>query len=263
MALSAPTPRVSSVGELLRLLDAGDGVGGAELHRLLALVLQRVDGDDVLRPGVARALHGVDADAADAGDDHGLAGPDVRGVDRRAPAGGHAAADQDGLVQRQVVVDLDHRVLVDRAVLGERADHAHRAVVAARAGEREPRAGQVTLEDRRAHVADRLLPGGAPAAGAAVRDERADDVVTGGDPGDARADLLDDPRALVAEHHRQPRREVTVHDVQVGVAQPRMGVADQHLPRLGAVEVELLDLDRLARLDDDRGLGLHRRPPLH
>ena len=66
---------------------------------------------------------------------------------------------------------------MDGAVLAERAEHAHRAVLAARAGDREPLAGQVALEDGRAHVADRLLAGGAVAAGAAVRDERADDVV--------------------------------------------------------------------------------------
>ena len=58
----------------MRLLGGGEGVRGAELHRLLPLVLQRVDRDDVLRAGVARALHGVDADAADAEDDHRVAG---------------------------------------------------------------------------------------------------------------------------------------------------------------------------------------------
>ena len=77
------------------------------------------------------------------------------------------------------------------------------------------------------------------------------------DAGDARPDLLDDPRALVAEHHRQPGLEVAVRDVHVGVAQARVGVADQDLALLRLVEVELLDLDPLAGLDDDRCLGLH------
>ena len=150
---------------------------------------------------------------------------------------------------------------MDHAVLAEGAEHAHRAVVAARAGDREALAGQVALEDRGAHVADRLLAGRAVAAGAAVGDERADHVVAGLDPGDARADLLDDPGALVAEHHRQPGLEVAVRDVHVGVAQPGVGVADQHLAVLRAVEVEFLDLDRLAGLVDDCGLGLHHCPP--
>ena len=178
-------------------------------------------------------------------------GPDVGGVHRRAPAGGHAAADQHGLVERQVVVDLDRGVLVDDAVLAEGAEHAHRAVLPARAGDREALAGQVALEDGRAHVADRLLAARAVAAGAAVRDERADDVVADLDPRDARADLLDDPGALVAEHHRQPGLEVAVRDVHVGVAQAGVRVADQHLALPGPVEVELLDLDRLAGLVHD------------
>src|SRR5690242_12492905 len=243
----------------LRLLRRGERVGGAEFHGLLALVLQRVDGDDVLGAGVAGALDRVDADAADAEDRHRVAGGDVRGVHGGAPPGRHAAADQHCLFQRQVVVDLDDRGLADRAVLAEGPDHAHGAVIAAGTGHREPLAGQVALEDRGAHVADGLAAGGAVAADAAVRDERADDVVAGLHPGHARPDFLDDPGALVAEHHRQPRREVAVRDVDVGVAQARVGVADEYLAVLRAIQVELFDLDALTGLVDDCSLGLHRR----
>src|SRR6185437_6926805 len=243
----------------LRLFGRGERVSRAEFHRLLALVLQRVDGDDVLRAGVAGALHRVDADAADAVDGHRVTGSDVRGVHGGAPPGRHAAADQHGLVQRQVVVDLDGRGLADHAVLAEGPDHAHGAVLAAGPGDREPLAGQVALEDRRAHVADGLAPGRAVAADAAVRDERKHHVVAGLHPGHARPDLLDDPRALVAEHHRQPRRKIAVRDVDVGVAQARVGVADQNLAILRAVQVELFDLDALAGFVYDSRLGLHRR----
>src|SRR6266566_2570016 len=243
----------------LRLFGGGERVSRAEFHRLLALVLQRVDGDDVLRAGVAGALHRVDADAADAVDRHRVAGRDVRGVHGGAPAGRHAAANQHGLVQRQVVIDLDGRGLADHAVLAEGPDHAHGTVLAAGPGEGEPLTGQVALEDRRAHVADRLAAGGAVAADAAVRDEGQDHVVAGFHPGHARPDLLDDPGALVAKHHRQPRRQIAVRDVDVGVAQARVGVADQDLTILRAVQVELFDLDALTGLVDDSGLGLHRR----
>src|SRR5580700_7850942 len=92
---------------LLRLLRGGERVSRAEFHGLLALVLQRVDGDDVLSAGVTGALHGVDPDAADAVDRDRVARGDLRRVDRRTPAGGHPAADQYRLVQWQVVVDLD------------------------------------------------------------------------------------------------------------------------------------------------------------
>src|SRR6266480_4072257 len=243
----------------LRLFRRGERVGRAELHRLLPLVLQRIDGDDVLGAGVAGALHRVDADAADAVDRHRVAGRDVRGVHGGAPAGRHAAANQHGLLQREVVVDLDGRGLADHAVLAEGPDHAHGAVLAARPGQREALTGQVALEDRRAHVADRLAAGGAVAADAAVRDEREDHVVTRLHAGHARPDLLDDPGAFVAEHHGQPRREVAVRDVDVGVAQARVGVADQNLAVLRAVQVELFDLDALAGFVYDSGLSLHRR----
>ena len=56
---------------------------------------------------------------------------------------------------------------------------------------------------------------------AADRQERADDVVAGLQPGDARADFLDDPGALVAADDREPRHDVAVPQVLVGVAQAR------------------------------------------
>src|SRR5207244_13219180 len=124
----------------------------------------------------------------------------------------------------------------------------------------EPLAGQVALEDRRAHVADRLAPGGAVAADTAVRDEGQDHVVAGLHPGHARPDLLDDPGTFVAQDHGQPRREVAVRDVDVGVAQARVGVADQNLAILRAVQVELFDLDALAGFVYNGGLGLDPRP---
>src|SRR6201986_2642075 len=52
----------------LRLFGRGERVGRAEFHRLLPLVLQRVDGDDVFRAGVAGALPRVDTDAAGSAD---------------------------------------------------------------------------------------------------------------------------------------------------------------------------------------------------
>ena len=95
------------LGELGGVLHVGEGVGGAHLHGLLALELDRVDGDDVASAGVGRTLDGVDADTADAHDDHGLAGVDLGGVDRRAPAGADAATDKAGLLERQILGNLD------------------------------------------------------------------------------------------------------------------------------------------------------------
>ena len=88
-----------AAGELGGLVDGLERLGGAEFLRLLALEGDRVDGDDVAGAGVRRALDGVDADAADAHDDHRLAGLDLRRVHRRSPAGADAAAGQAGDVE--------------------------------------------------------------------------------------------------------------------------------------------------------------------
>src|ERR1022692_1826193 len=207
MAESAPCPRViwviascassavanawvapSSIA-FSRLFSSGSMANKREK----AIVLQRVDGDDVLRAGVASALHRVDADAADAVDRDRVAGRDVRGVHRGSPSGRHPAADERGLVQGQVVVDLDGGGLADHAVLAEGPDHAHRAVLATGPGNREALAGEVTLQDGGAHVADGLPAGGTVAAHAAVRDEGTHHVIARSGAGDARPDLLDDP----------------------------------------------------------------------
>ena len=60
--------------QLGRLLEARRGVRRPELHRLLPLELDRVDGDDVLGAGEAGALDRVRADAAGAEHDDGVAG---------------------------------------------------------------------------------------------------------------------------------------------------------------------------------------------
>ncbi len=55
------------------------------------------------------------------------------------------------------------------------------------------------------------------------------------------------------------RREVTVGQVQVGVAQSRRGVLDEYLAggAGGAVQVEFHDLERLSGLEQNSSLGLH------
>ena len=70
----------------------------------------------------------------------------------------------------------------------------------------------------------------AQAGTAAGGDEAEDDLVAGGEPGDARADLLDDAGALVPADDRQRGGQVTGDDVLVGVAQPAAAELDEDLP---------------------------------
>src|SRR5699024_4661878 len=102
-------------------------MGGTELDGPPALELHTVDRDDPASPGNVRALARVDADAADADDHHGVALPGAADLGRRPPAGADSAAEQRGLVEGDVLVDLDDGGLVDGDVRGEGAEQAHRA----------------------------------------------------------------------------------------------------------------------------------------
>src|SRR5215468_1932715 len=251
IALSAPTPRVSSVISSWACSAVSQLCGG------LPLVGQRVDRHHVPGAGQRGPLDGVDADAADPVDGDGVARLGGRRVHRGAEAGGHPAADQDDLVQRQVRVDLDGGVLGDDRALGERAEHAHAAEVLAAAVEPVGAVRQAAVQDGGTHVAQVRLAGRAPAAVSADREERADHVVAGLQPGDALTDLLDDPGALMATHQGEARHDVAVPQVLIGMAQARGRITDEHLTRLRRIKVELGDLEVLAHPAQDRSLGLH------
>ena len=78
-----------------------------------------------------------------------------------------------------------------------------------------------------------------------------------GDARDARADLLDDARALVAADDREARHDVAVAQVLVGVAEARRLPADQDLALFRLVEIEVDDLPVATRLPQHRCPGLH------
>src|SRR5215470_7673159 len=186
--------------QFLGLLGGLAAVRRTELLRDLPLVSQRVDRHHVPGTGQRGSLDGVDADPTDAIDRDGVARLGGRCVHRRPEARGDPAADEHDLVQRQVGVDLDGGVLGDDRALGERAEHAHAAEVLASGMEPVGAVREAAVQDGGAHVAQVRLAGRAPAAMAADREERADHVVAGLQPGDALTDLLDDPGALMAAH---------------------------------------------------------------
>ena len=217
-------------------VPGAEGRRGAELAREGQLVVGEVDGDDLARPGGDGTQQRAQADAAQADHRHRGAGLHPCGVDHRAHAGEHGAAEQRRLVERQLGVDLDQRVARHRGVLGKAGDAQvmlHRRAVGpvqpARA--REQRACAVRGRARLAQGRPALGAGAAMAAG---RHEHADHMIAAGEVGDARPDLLDDAGRLVPERHRQRARPVAVDHRQVGMAQARGLDPDQHLARARA-----------------------------
>ena len=76
----------------------------------------------------------------------------------------------------------------------------------------------------------------------------------------AGTDFLHDACPLMAEDDRERRRMDALGDVEVGVADPARGHADEHLARLGRIELELLDDERLPEFVQD-GCPDHLRAP--
>src|SRR5512132_1483264 len=95
------------------------------------------------------------------------------------------------------------------------------------------------IEDRKPFAHHRTS-GRAPAARAAVRQPRADDVVAGLHPGDALPEVLDHGGALVPEHDRHRVPVDAVDRVVVRATHARGRHPDRDLPGPGRIEVEIL-----------------------
>src|SRR5207253_8837450 len=92
-------------------------------------------------------------------------------------------------------------------------------------------------------------------ARAAERHPVEDHVVLRLDALDAGADLLDDARALVAEHAGERHGEVSGDGVQVAVAHTARAEPDEDLAVARVADGERLDRERLADGVQDGGLG--------
>ena len=266
-------PLVSSLDQEEGLLVARRGVRRAELQDLLALPLDRLDDDDVLRARERGALDGGRADAADAVDDDGLAGLHVGGVDRRAPAGRHAAADQRGLLAAGSPGRSSRSDSTDTTVYGaEGAQRDHRAeVLAVLAVVAGGLVGELAAaEQERAEVAQLRLALAARRALAAARDEAEDDVVADGEVGDA---LARPPMTSPAPSWppMTGNCDMPMSSAMSGGSamspvtrcssewhRPRGGQLDEDLARLRRVELDVLDAPVGVRLPQDGGARLHR-----
>ena len=182
------------------------------------------------------------------------------GVERRADPGREAARERRAAVERRLRAHLRERDLGHDGVLREgRGAHEVPQRLAAARQARRP-VGEVAepllVADRDAAVRPRAA---AVNALAALRREQRDHVVAGRDERHARADRLDDARALVPEHARRVAGRVGARrGVQIGVADAARGQPDERLTGLRLREVDLLDDERLPELLENSGADLHR-----
>ena len=220
-----------------------DDVGRAERQREVALRRDAVDGDDAARADDRGGLDRVQPDAAAADHRDGLAGPDLRGVHHRADAGGHAAADERGLVERHVGPDLHEQVLVHEQLLGEarQVHELEHGLIAAPQPRRARRIGG------QAHLVAEVRPAReAVAARAAEPADARDHVIAGLHVRDLRPDGLDDPGRLVPEDRGHGARVLALHEVEIGVAQTRRGRLHEDLVRADGADLHVVD-DQLTR----------------
>src|SRR3546814_10939040 len=91
-----PPPRSTRTDTLVPYTTLVRSVGHTELAAPILAVGVDVDADDLVRTRKPRTLDHVEPDAAEPEDDDIVADLDLGGVDHRADAGGHAAADIAG-----------------------------------------------------------------------------------------------------------------------------------------------------------------------
>src|SRR5882724_3792357 len=237
-----------------------DEMGHAEALAPLLLAVVDIDPDDHVGAGEPEPLDHVEPDAAKPEHDRLGAGLDLGGVDHRADAGRHPAADVADLVERRVLADLGDGDLGQHGEVGEgRAAHI---VVELLAAEREARGA----------VGHHALPLGRADGGAeiglaretgralpAFRRVERNDVVAFLHRGDARPDLDHDAGALMPQNRGEQSFGVGTRERElVGVTDAGRFDLDHHFASLWPVEVDLHDLQRLGLLYCDRGAGLHR-----
>src|ERR1700730_7442362 len=256
----------AAVGQGDQMLDdiAIDLLGVDEMRHAEAaapffLGIVDIDADDFVGTNHPRALDNIEADAAEAENDHIGARRDLGGVDHRADARGYAAADVTDLVERRIRADLGDRDLRQHGIIREcRAAHIvedRLALVAETRGAIWHQAFALGRADRGAEVG--LLAEAAFALSAFRRVKR-DHMVARLYRGDARPYFPDDAGALMAQDRGEdPLAVEAIERIGVGVANPRRLDLDQNFTGLGAFEVQLDDFKRLLRLERDCGKCLH------
>ena len=247
MTTSAPKPPVSSrIASTGSRLAGVDGVGGADASRRSSSLRSSMSTAMIFAAPASRAP-AIAASPTPPQPMTATVSPaaDVAGVDRRADAGHHTAAQQPG----------DRR----RRPPGRPWCTARRRPASSRRRRRCPGPGTARCRRGEGHlllgvVGVEAVPGAPAQTGAALPAHRTpveDHEVAGRDVGDALADRLHDARGLVAEQEREVVVDPALLVVQVGVADPAGLDLHHRLAGPGVGHDDRLDPHRLvlARCD--------------
>ena len=259
MTTSAPNPPVSSwTAATVSSFGRVDGVGGAQLAGPLQLAGIAVDRDDRARARQAGTHDGGVADASAADDRDRIPARDVAGVDRRAEAGHHPAAEQTDHRRVGAGIDLGALTRVDEGLLRERADTQRGSQFGAvLQGHLLTRVVGVEAVLRAATLARPALP--------AHRAPVEDHEVADGDGLDPRADLFDDPCGLMAKQEWELIVDAALAVGEVGVAHPAGLHPHDHLAGAGIWDRDGRNLYRrtLGAGDHTSNLLWHTNIPCH
>src|SRR6267143_1874130 len=243
------------------------GIDEMRHAELLGEVLSRrieIHADDHVCAGEARALHDVEPDAAETEYHHVGARLDLGGVDHRADAGGHAAADVAHLVERGVFADLGQRDLGHHGVVGKsRSAHVVEQLLAP---EREAAAavGHHALPLRGTYrLAQIGLAAQAVFALPALRGVERNDVIAFFHAADAGPRIDHHACALVAENRREQAFGVRARAREfVGMADAGRLDLDQYFSGLRPLQLHGFYGERCACLMSDRRANVHALLPV-
>ncbi|MNV38993.1 hypothetical protein D3C71_1305570 [compost metagenome] len=232
-----------------------DAIGSAELLGQFELRRIGVDGDHAPGLGLACALDHRKPDATEAEHRNAVAFGNLGSVVHRTDTGGDAAAQQAHMLRVRVRVDLGQRHLGHHRVLGEgRAAH----VVVDRLAVVREAAGAIrhhALPLRRAHGGAQVgLATLAEQALATLGGVQRDHMITRLHRGHALAHFHHDAGTFMAQHAReQAFRIIAGQRERIGMTDTGVGDLDQHFALLGRRDINLDDLQRLARTKGNGG----------
>jgi hypothetical protein len=118
-----------------------------------------------------------------------------------------------------------------------------------------------TVSNMHSHVAEVLVAVDARWTVSTRRKKAGNDVISGLQGGNARADLLDDTSPFVTADHWTQEWHVTGQEVLVRVTQSRGDKTCENLLVFGRVELNWSDLPYAARLPQHSGFGLQSSLP--